>query len=273
MADPLRLASYNIRKALGTDRRRDPRRILEVVARMRADVVVLQEADHRLGARPAAVPLGDIRERTGLAPVPIATSPVSLGWHGIAILVRGEVGVTTVRRIFLPGLEPRGAIAVDLDTHAGALRLVAVHLGLVRASRRRQLAAIAAAIGAEDPRPTVIAGDFNEWSRRKGLGTLPPDFTVHAPGPSFHARRPMAALDRFAVDDRVEILDMGVVRDATTAVASDHLPIWAELRPQAAGRPISTDRGASPSLPPGFRRVDRPADLRPRTRPDTNNQR
>ena len=56
MTDPhlrpgrLRLVSYNIRKALGTDRRRNPGRICNVIAAMEPDIVVLQEADLRLGA-------------------------------------------------------------------------------------------------------------------------------------------------------------------------------------------------------------------------------
>ena len=50
---PLRLASYNIRKCIGLDRRRDPGRILRVINGLEADVVVLQEADRRMGPRRA----------------------------------------------------------------------------------------------------------------------------------------------------------------------------------------------------------------------------
>ena len=41
----LRIVSYNIRKAMGTDRRRDPERIMRIIRSLHADVVVLQEAD------------------------------------------------------------------------------------------------------------------------------------------------------------------------------------------------------------------------------------
>lgn len=54
--DELKLASWNIRKCVGLDRRRDPRRVAGVLAELDADVVVLQEADKRLGRRPAALP-------------------------------------------------------------------------------------------------------------------------------------------------------------------------------------------------------------------------
>ncbi|MGE3746289.1 MAG: endonuclease/exonuclease/phosphatase family protein, partial [Sphingomonadaceae bacterium] len=52
----LSVASYNIRKAIGLDRRRRPERILDVIAELDADIVALQEADRRFGARVSALP-------------------------------------------------------------------------------------------------------------------------------------------------------------------------------------------------------------------------
>ena len=48
----------------------DPGRVLDVIAALGADVVVLQEADFRMGARPSALPRDGIVERTGLEPLP-----------------------------------------------------------------------------------------------------------------------------------------------------------------------------------------------------------
>ena len=45
------IASYNIRKAIAADRRRRPERIIEILGEIGADVVLLQEADRRFGAR------------------------------------------------------------------------------------------------------------------------------------------------------------------------------------------------------------------------------
>src|SRR4051794_4950779 len=50
------VASYNMRKAIGTDRRRNPQRVLDVLHEIDADVVALQEADKRFGGRASAVP-------------------------------------------------------------------------------------------------------------------------------------------------------------------------------------------------------------------------
>ena len=60
----LKIASYNIRKGIGLDRRRRPDRILSVLNGIGADVAVLQEADKRLGARPTALPRFLIAQET-----------------------------------------------------------------------------------------------------------------------------------------------------------------------------------------------------------------
>jgi len=51
----VRVASYNIRKAIGLDGCRDPDRIADVLGEIDADVVVLQEADERLSSREAGL--------------------------------------------------------------------------------------------------------------------------------------------------------------------------------------------------------------------------
>lgn len=222
----LRVASYNIRKSKGLDQRRDPRRILAVLNGLDADIVALQEADFRLRDRPSALCSELIRTETDFDVVPTAKNDVSLGWHGNAILIRKDIARGPVTRIDLPGLEPRGAVQLDLTATAG-VRIVATHLGLTRRHRLRQLDAIAAAVGDEDN--AVILGDFNEWSVDKGLEPLAKNYTVHAPGRTYHAARPIAALDRIAVTAGLAVGDAGVVQDKLTRRASDHLPIWADL--------------------------------------------
>ena len=49
----VKVASYNMRKAIGTDRRRNPERILQVLREIDADIIALQEADRRFGTRAA----------------------------------------------------------------------------------------------------------------------------------------------------------------------------------------------------------------------------
>jgi endonuclease/exonuclease/phosphatase family metal-dependent hydrolase len=229
---PLRFASFNIRAGLGTDLRRDADRVIAAIAAMDADVVALQEADYRFGARPPALPPAEIAARTGLRPLPVATNGISLGWHGNAILARADFALDDLRRLDLPGLEPRGAVIADLSGPA-EIRVVAVHLGLLRTSRRRQLSAIGEEIARMPARPTVILGDFNEWSRRKGLGRLARDYSLLTPEDTYPAGRPRVPLDRIAHSPDLEARLLPVPGWARP-FPSDHRPILAEVRPAAA---------------------------------------
>lgn len=225
----MRLVSYNIRKAIGTDRRRDPGRILSVVADTAADVVVLQEADKRLGQRPTALPFPDIDALPGYKPVPFAQNDVSLGWHGNAMLVRQDMDILDVDRISLGGPEPRGAIIARLQKDNFQFDIVGVHLALILRYRQEQLHHIVRVLKDRESRPVIITGDFNTW-RKGGLlplkdaGMILPDAT-----PSYHARKPIAALDRIALSPGWNCVESGVVHNQVTARASDHLPLWSNL--------------------------------------------
>lgn len=221
-----RIASYNIRKARGLDQKRKPERTLEVINQLDADIVLLQEADRRMGARKPALPRRMIEQETDFHLVDVCTNGISTGWHGNAVLVRDPTWVQSVERLTLPGLEPRGALRLELNL-AGRVSVVAVHLGLRRKDRRAQLAALCAATRGVGP--VVMAGDFNEWSPQRGFEPLADRFTTHTPGMTFHARHPVAALDRFALSAGVDMRDAGVAQGRLAKRASDHLPIWSDI--------------------------------------------
>ena len=228
----IHVLSYNIRKAKGTDRRRDPHRILTILREAQADVAILQEADLRLGQRPTALPFDAIAD-CGLTPAALATNAVSLGWHGNAILVRPDWSIRSVDRITLPGLEPRGAVAVVVESSLGPLRLVGLHLGLLRRSRMGQQHAVLDWLVGQSACPTIVAGDLNEWSARRGLGPLTRQFRLRSPGHSFHARWRLAPLDRIGTSADLDVQSLEMIDTPLTRTASDHLPIRAEIAPVA----------------------------------------
>lgn len=224
----LRVLSYNIHKCVGLDQRRDPHRIAGVIREVGADIAALQEVDRRLGARPTTLTTRVAIAQSAMVPVPVATSGVSLGWHGNAILIAPGWRLQALERLPLPGLEPRGALIADL-TGPRDLRVVATHLGIRRRDRQRQMTLIMADLARMAPRPTVLLGDLNEWSVSDGFAPLDPFFTVHNPGRSFPAFRPVAALDRVATGPGLSVAQSGVRRVGKAGRASDHLPIWADL--------------------------------------------
>lgn len=225
----VRIASYNLHKCVGTDRKRDPTRNLAVINALAADVVALQEVDRRLGARPAALPEKLIEAETDFHAVELPrTGPDSLGWHGQTVLVRRGTRVLAAEGIDLPGLEPRGALAVRMTVDGAApFALIAAHLGLRRADRRAQWARIAGLLN-DMAMPAVALGDFNEWSRERGFEACR-GLQVHVPGPSYPAFAPIGRLDRIVTTPGLRVRRMGVFDSALARRASDHLPIWADV--------------------------------------------
>ena len=229
----IRVASYNMHKGVGTDRRFDPDRILAVLHEVRADVVALQECDARLGKRASLLPHAAL-VAGGWEPVEVSRRQHSLGWHGNALLVRVGMVVRCARALDLPTLEPRGAVIADLEVDGRCLRVVGMHLDLSGLWRRRQLRTILDAVhdgggkgGADGP--AVMMGDMNQWTDRGCLTEFGPGHRLLPTGPSFHARRPVAELDRIVVSGALEVAGVGVHHTPLAVKASDHLPVWADL--------------------------------------------
>jgi endonuclease/exonuclease/phosphatase family metal-dependent hydrolase len=250
-APTITIASYNMRKAIGTDRRRNPHRVLEVLKEIGADIVALQEADKRFGGRASAVPHELIDEHGLYKPVLLGVRhkrPMektrrraermlkvdtrNIGWHGNALLVKHDVGILDCSALELPTLEPRGAVMAELLLPGDRpLRVVGMHLDLSGLWRRRQMRFILDAIAARpQAMPTVLMGDTNEWRVAAGcLTDLPDSYRIADTGFSFHARHPLAALDRIICDEAITIEAAGVHMSEAARKASDHLPIWAKI--------------------------------------------
>jgi endonuclease/exonuclease/phosphatase family metal-dependent hydrolase len=226
----IKVASYNMRKGIGTDRRRRPDRIIEVLREIDADIICLQEADRRFGARAQVIAHNELAD-TPWEAVPFGTRAASMGWHGNAILVRRDAEVIDREPIHLPALEPRGAVMADVRFDGGPIRVVGMHLDLSGLWRRRQAHAIMSHVAVSTVRlPTVMMGDLNEWSAATGaMRDFRRGYSIADTGPSFHARRPVARLDKIMVSRELRIVDCGVHDSLTARTASDHLPIWATL--------------------------------------------
>lgn len=227
----MRVASYNIRKSVGLDRKRDPERILDVLNEINADVVFLQEVDRRIGERASTLSPELLEQHTDYQAADITIREHSLGWHGNAILVRKEMEFQKAWRIELPTLEPRGAIAADILVADTAVRCVATHLGLTARIRKAQIQKIANALHLEpDDPPTIIAGDFNEWRKSDiHMELFGERYKMIDPQPSFHSALPFVALDRIVISKDIEFVKSDVHRSKKSKIASDHLPIWADL--------------------------------------------
>src|SRR6476646_1262730 len=204
------VASYNMRKAIGLDRKRNPHRVLDVLHEIDADIVALQEADKRFGGRGSAVPHELIDSHGIYKPVHLGVrhrrplegarkhaerlfkvSTRNIGWHGNAILIKRHVGVIDCAALDIPTLEPRGAVMAELLIGDQPVRVVGMHLDLSGLWRKRQLRSIIEAIALRPQKmPTVLMGDTNEWRTAAGcLQELEPEFCIAPTGMSFQDRK------------------------------------------------------------------------------------
>lgn len=228
----VKVASYNMRKAIGLDRRRDPGRVLSVLRELDADVIALQEADRRFGTRASAIP-PHMFDESDYIPVDLLDGrPYAIGWHGNALLVRRGAEVEESHALHLPTLEPRGAVAATVRIGDTRLRVVGMHLDISGLRRRHQARAILDHVADGEDLPTVLMGDCNEWRNRGGcLHDFGERHAMVDTGHSFHTRRPVARLDRIFASRHLEAVDAGVHNSPLAARASDHLPIWAKFKP------------------------------------------
>jgi endonuclease/exonuclease/phosphatase family metal-dependent hydrolase len=228
------VASYNVHAFVGGDRRFDPERIGEVLRELDADVIGLQEVQDRLGGPHA---LDRLAEAAGAHVVRGPTLDRTHGAYGNALLSRLPFGAVERVDLSLPGREPRGAIDAEIATGAEAVRVLATHLGVGARERRFQVRRLVAHLRAGPPGVRVLLGDMNEWVR--GAGALAALHRVlgRTPGPrTFPAAFPLFSLDRVWVHPRSRLRRVWVHRSPAARLASDHLPVAAEL---------SLERGAA----------------------------
>jgi endonuclease/exonuclease/phosphatase family metal-dependent hydrolase len=242
------IASYNVHKCVGMDRRFDPDRTVAVIREIGADVIALQEADRRFGDRVGLVDLSRLERESALLPVPVNGRSKAHGWHGNLLLFR-EATVRDVHQIRLPGVEPRGALVVDMELAAGPLRIVTTHLGLLRRSRAQQAEAILTAVSTRSERPTLLLGDLNEWrlGARSSIRSFDPAFgPLTVALPSFPARFPLFALDRILANPPDLIAGIEVHDTPLARIASDHLPVKARIDLEGASAPLAAADGRMP---------------------------
>jgi endonuclease/exonuclease/phosphatase family metal-dependent hydrolase len=224
----MRLASYNVHRAIGRDRRADPERILGVIREMDADVVALQEVEaHDTGSDMLAW----LARETGMHAVAGTTLARRDGHYGNGLLSRFDIKGSELVDLSFRNREPRGAILADLDVGGDrALRVVATHLGLRPAERREQVACLVKLFTWHPQDYAVLMGDLNEWFLwGRPLKRLHRYFDETPARATFPSRLPVLALDRLWAHPGSILRGLKAHDSALARVASDHLPLVATL--------------------------------------------
>ncbi len=237
----VRVATYNIHKGvqgLGPARRLEIHNLGHAVEQFDADIVCLQEVRrHNRQLEKHFTRWPELDQAGYLSPegyesVYRTNAVTKHGEHGNALLSRWPVLGTGHADVSDHRFEQRGLLHAELLVDGVPVHVVVVHLGLIHASRSRQVQRLGEYIARELPvdAPLIVAGDFNDW----GAQLLKPmaDLGLHTFDgirlPTFPSRLPLLHLDRIFVRG-FRLVSAHVPHGRAWSRMSDHLPLIAEL--------------------------------------------
>lgn len=240
MTGRIRIATYNVHKCRGLDRRTSPERIAAVIAELDADAVAVQEIlDVQDGnplfdqARRIRAELSDYEYCFG------ENRTLHGGPYGNMTLSRIPIRMCENYDLTWRHRERRGCLRTDLNLGRNkVLHLFNVHLGTSFFERRhqgRKLLASSVLNRGEYSGARIIVGDFNEWTRGLASRLMGAAFSEIKPGQFLRYPRtypgimPVLHLDHFYYDQRLLLKSFTLHRSRTALIASDHLPIVAEF--------------------------------------------
>lgn len=232
----LRVATYNVHRCRGMDARTMPQRIASVLSPLDADVIALQEVVGASQRRPGQA--AEIGAALGMGWVMAPTRHLRGALFGNAVLSRLPIRQQVAHDLSWKTCEPRGVHRVDVALgDEQTLHLFNVHLGTSLLERRFQADRLATLV--HDRRthgPKVVLGDFNEWAR--GLATDLLSSRLHSVDLTRYLKRrrtypglfPLLHLDHIYYEGRIEVAQVELVRTRQSLMASDHLPLVADLK-------------------------------------------
>lgn len=228
----LRVVSWNVHGCVGVDRRFAPERVAAVLVALAPDIALLQEVGDNRGHQPPVDQAATLARALGFICAVGITMRPSLHGYGNATLSRFAVLDSESVDLSVRGREPRLCLRAVVGRDALRLVTLNVHLGLGPGERRRQLSQLLPAI-ADGEEPLVMGGDFNDFPPGPVSLTLRSrllDAGARSAAPqTWPSRWPLLRLDRLYLSRAVRLVGARVDRSAESRVASDHLPIVADL--------------------------------------------
>ena len=236
----IRVATYNIHKCRGLDRRVRPGRIVEVLREIDADIIALQEVLSLQGESREKDQARFISEELKMICALGGTRVHKGAMYGNVVLSRLPVLETANYDITVHGREERGCMRADIRADgSGVLHVFNVHLGTAFVERRHQGRKLVNETILNNDTLSgarILLGDFNEWTR--GLTTRLLGSHLTSADIRTHLKRsrtypwvlPLVHLDHIYFDNSLELERMTLHKSRVALVASDHLPLVADFK-------------------------------------------
>lgn len=243
----LRVMTYNIHSCINMDGKVFPERIGEAIASLEPDIVALQEVDEEHPRTHYCRQAEFIADYLGMAFDFFPVLKNGAGKYGLAILSRYPI--QKIQHGYLPYpfkkerhklQEKRGAMLVGIETFLGRLVVLNTHLGLYPMERRIQIEELTGDKWLSDETtdtPLIFCGDLNTGERSFSYKRICERLSdvqrlEKAPGypkPTFFSWRPIFRLDHIFVSRHFNVNHVVVPDTYRFRIASDHLPVFAEI--------------------------------------------
>jgi endonuclease/exonuclease/phosphatase family metal-dependent hydrolase len=231
----VRVVTYNIHRCRGLDRRVRPERIAALLATINPDIAALQEVIGPGLAGPGHAQ--EIGAALGMGWIMAPTRELRRQQFGNVILSRFPIREHAQIDLSWKTCEARSAQRAEVDLGQGALlNVYNAHLGTALLERRYQAPRLADWILDRRVRgPRIVLGDFNEWGRGLVADVLAE--RLNSVDLYAHLRRrrtypgffPVLHLDHIYFSGALEIRRIELPRSRLALVASDHLPLVADI--------------------------------------------
>lgn len=226
--DTIKVVSYNIRHARGTDDKVKLSRIAGVLACSGGQLIGLQEVDKHL---PRSFCFNQPKRVGGLLRKNWVFGP-NLKWapwgqYGNAVLSVWPVARS--KQYLLPSRgEQRGLLEVEVNMGQERVFFFCTHLGLNQEERLEQVEEILKIID-QNGKPSILVGDFNDGRSSREFALLSEvlrDATGISGGfDTFPSPQPEEQLDFIFVSPQWQVIAARPI----ISQASDHLPVMVEL--------------------------------------------
>lgn len=232
-----RVMTYNVHSCVGTDGKLAPERIAEVIASAGVDVVALQEVDVLQSRTGRVNQPAWLAERLRMHVHFTSARACHDGHYGNAVLSRFPISVLSEGSLPRRRDEERAVQWLRLNAGGVPVNLINTHLSIHIRDRWLQIEQLMSTewiAKVERHVPLVVCGDLNSTQfspiyrrLRKDLSDAQRARGLRAA--TFPSRVPLVRLDHVFTSSNVAVLGCEVRRGPLCRVASDHLPVVAEL--------------------------------------------
>lgn len=240
----LRIMTYNVHSCVGMDGKLSLDRIARVIARHDPDIVALQELDSGRLRTLGFDQMDALAKRLDMQHHFHPVLTVEEEMYGNGILSRYPFKI--VRAGSLPRLwghsyfEPRGALWIEIQYLDTKIQLINTHLSFWSHEQRKQIEALCGPewlSHANCNGNVIVCGDFNALpysgtcrSMKGKLEDVQLRLDSHKPLKTWFGHFPMGRIDHIFSSKNIEVLKVEVPNTCLEKLASDHLPLIAELR-------------------------------------------